>query len=89
MKKQYNLFVRISAIILSLALLGLYIATLVFAVIGTKSAQWWFRASIGATFFVPIILYMLMLVTRNRMQATASLSGDETDAEDDTLTEEL
>lgn len=79
LKKQYNLFVRISAIILSLALLGLYVATLVFALIGTKSAQWWFRASIGATFFVPVILYMLMLVTKNRMQATTAAVADNAD----------
>ncbi|MDD7267505.1 MAG: hypothetical protein SPL15_05980 [Lachnospiraceae bacterium] len=76
MKKQYTLFVRVSAVILCLLLITLYVATLVFSLMNTPSADWLFRASIAATFFVPVILYMLLLVAKNKMKATEELLAE-------------
>ena len=55
---------RVLALIAAIALAGLYIATLVFALMDSPLAGSLLRASLFATFFIPIILYTAMMVGR-------------------------
>lgn len=55
-------------------LAGLYISTLVFALIGSETADRLFRASIAGTILVPVFLYAMILIAKvlgNRQQEDA------------------
>lgn len=55
---------RILAWIGILVLLGLYLSTLIFAIIGSPEALQWLKASVLATIIVPILLYGYLLIFR-------------------------
>lgn len=52
-------FKQILAIITIVLLAGLYIATLVLAIIGNEHTNGWFMACIFATIVVPIIMWVI------------------------------
>lgn len=56
---------RILAIVAIVLLLSMYVATLVFSLIGSEQAQGWFRASLACTIIVPVLLYAFILVYKN------------------------
>ncbi len=45
-------------------LVGMYLTTIICAVIGTPFADQLLRASIFATFLIPLLLYAIMLVAK-------------------------
>lgn len=55
---------RILALAGAVFLAGLYIMTLVFAIIKSDLAQSLFRASFACTFLIPVLLYAYMLFYR-------------------------
>lgn len=68
-------FKRIAAGLGVLLLLGMYLCTLIFAILDSPQATFFFRASLAMTFVVPVLCYGIVLFTR--------LSGRyETDDED-------
>lgn len=55
---------RILAILGIILLASLYVATLVFAIIGSENAMNWFRASVYATVVVPVLIWAYGFVYR-------------------------
>ena len=55
---------RVLALLGAVLLAGLYIATLIFALMDSPLAGSLLRASLFATFFIPIILYTVVMVGR-------------------------
>ena len=53
---------RILAIAGVVLLVGMYAATLIFALSGSPESDGWFKASIACTIIVPVFLYANMLV---------------------------
>lgn len=72
---------RILAIIGVVLLVGLYISTLIFAVIGSPLAISMFKASITLTIIVPVLLFGYKLIYKvlkeNSPYAKASKKADE------------
>lgn len=48
---------QVLAILLILILIGLYVSTLVFAIIGSERAMVWLKISIYATIVLPVLLW--------------------------------
>lgn len=67
---------RILAVIGVILLAGLYISTLVFAIIGTPFAISMLKASVFATIFIPILLYVFNMVVKH-------LKGDSAEKKDE------
>ena len=57
-------FQHIMAWIGILLLVGMYISTLVFALMKSEAAQELFRASVACTIIVPVVLYAAVLMGR-------------------------
>lgn len=55
---------QILAICVVILLVGLYIATLIFAIIGSESALGMFKAALYSTFILPVLLWAYGLVYR-------------------------
>jgi hypothetical protein len=55
---------RILALVGVFLLVGMYIATFVFAMIDSPTADSWFRASIFCTITIPVFLYGYQLIYR-------------------------
>lgn len=55
---------QILAILGIILLASLYVATLVFAIIGSENAMNWFRASVYATVVVPVLIWAYGFVYR-------------------------
>ena len=55
---------RILALIGAVLLAGMYLCTLVFALIGSSAATGLFRASVAATILIPVLLYGYILIAR-------------------------
>ncbi len=55
---------RILSAIGALLLAGMYVSTLVFALIGSPAAVRWLKASIACTILLPVMLYGYVLVYR-------------------------
>ncbi|MCQ2507760.1 MAG: hypothetical protein MJ097_03100 [Dorea sp.] len=53
---------RILAIIAIIILVGMYLATLVFAILDPSEGMWMFKASIGCTIILPVLIYAYTLV---------------------------
>lgn len=60
MKKMKRIFALISAILL----IGLYISTFVFALMGSELSQNLFMASVALTIILPVLLYAMILIHR-------------------------
>ena len=56
---------RIVALIGVILLLGLYLATFVFSLIGSDYANMMFRACIAGTVLIPVVLYAMMMVAKH------------------------
>lgn len=74
MKKMKRIFAWIGIILL----VGMYASTLVFALIGSETANRLLRASIGCTILVPVVLYAMQLAYR-----TVKKNEEEKKEEDD------
>lgn len=61
MKKSFQ---RAAAMLGVVFLAGMYILTLVAALLDHSTGQAWLKASITATFLVPVLLYAILLVER-------------------------
>lgn len=55
---------QILAIIGIVLLAGMYVCTLIFALINSEAAQVWFRASLACTVIIPVILYVFLLMVK-------------------------
>ncbi|MGN0268224.1 MAG: hypothetical protein ACI4D7_11165 [Lachnospiraceae bacterium] len=55
---------QILAWIAILALVGLYVATLIFSLIGSPFAQRMFQASLIGTFVIPIMIWLCMMALK-------------------------
>ncbi|MCI8771264.1 MAG: hypothetical protein HFH73_08965 [Lachnospiraceae bacterium] len=60
MKKGKRILAMIGAVIL----VGLYVATLVSAILATPATDDFFKASLLATLLVPLLIYVYMLIYR-------------------------
>lgn len=72
MKKIKRIFAFTGAVLL----IGMYASTLIFALLGSKSATVLLRASVAATILIPVLLYGYILIARV-LQNRDSDSGDE------------
>lgn len=61
MKKSFQ---RAAAMLGVVFLAGMYILTLAAALLDHSAGQAWLKASITATFLVPVLLYAILLVER-------------------------
>lgn len=68
-------FKRIGAIVVIILLLSMYLVCLIAAIIGSEKLQPLFRAALGMTIAVPIVLYIFLLFLRmsekRRLEAEA------------------
>lgn len=55
---------RILAVIGIIILAGLYLSTLIFAIIGSDDAMNWFKASVYATVVLPVLIWAYGLIYR-------------------------
>lgn len=55
---------RILALLGAVLLAGMYVCTLVFALVKSEAAETLFRASLGCTILVPVLLYAFLLAAR-------------------------
>ena len=55
---------QVLAIIAIVLLLGMYVAAFVLAFMKSEHAQILFRAALGATILVPVLLYLVLMVAR-------------------------
>jgi hypothetical protein len=79
---------RILAIVAIVLLVGMYITSLVLAIIHSPAALNFLKISLGATLIVPIILYFIMMFLK---LSTPNLDPEEkvyADEKDDPFTEE-
>ena len=79
---------RILAIVAIVLLVGMYITSLVLAIIHSPAALNFLKISLGATLLVPIILYFIMMFIK---LSTPNLDPEEkvfADEKDDPFTEE-
>lgn len=60
MKKPKRILAAIGALLLA----GMYISTLVFALIGSPAAIRWLKASVACTLLLPVMLYGYVIVYR-------------------------
>ncbi len=69
-------FRKVMALIGIAVLVLMYAACLVFALMKSEQAQTWFRMALGATIAVPIVLYALLLITKQfRPEDSADIPG--------------
>ncbi|MFI3170818.1 MAG: hypothetical protein R3Y58_00400 [Eubacteriales bacterium] len=73
---------RIFAIIGIICLVALYASTLIFALIDTTTSFFYFKCSIAATIFVPVMLYVMALVYKQGKNSD-SVSDETSDSTDD------
>ena len=64
---------RILALLGAVLLAGMYVCTLVFALMKSELAQTLFRASLGCTILVPVLLYAFLLAARMLRPAKSPL----------------
>ena len=64
MKQNRNPLKRILAMAGVVLLLGIYIAAFICAMIRNEAAQSLFRAALGCTILVPVLLYLILMVAR-------------------------
>lgn len=55
---------RILAVIGVIILVGMYVCTLVFALIGSPASDDLLKASVAATILIPVLLYGFILISR-------------------------
>ena len=55
---------RLLAVIGVILLIGMYVCTLIFALIGSPASDDLLKASIAATILIPVLLYGFILITR-------------------------
>ncbi len=55
---------RIAALGGVFLLLGLYLATFIFSLMGSEHAQMMFRACVAGTILIPVVLYAMMMVAK-------------------------
>lgn len=75
MKKTKRILAIAGVILLAL----LYIATLIFAMIGSEDAMNWFRASIYASVVIPVLIWAYTMIYR-LLKNHYSLRDDQKDA---------
>lgn len=78
---------RILAVIGIIILAGLYVSTLIFAIIGSEDAMDWFKASIYATVVLPVLIRAYGLVYR-LLKNHYSLQDDMNEHTSDTRNDE-
>lgn len=61
MKKSFR---QIIALVGAILLMGMYLLTLVTALLDRSAGQAWLKASITVTILVPVLLYAILLVER-------------------------
>ena len=61
-KDDFMKLKRIFAVIAVILLVGLYVSTLIFALLGSPEANYLFKASIFCTVIIPVILYGYILI---------------------------
>ena len=79
---------RILAIVAIILLVGMYITSLILAIIHSPAALNFLKISLGATLLVPIIIYFIMMFLK---LSTPNLDPEEktyADEKDDPFTEE-
>ncbi|MCI8326890.1 MAG: hypothetical protein HFI37_03840 [Lachnospiraceae bacterium] len=69
-KKSHKKIKQIFAILLILILAGLYLSTLIFAVIRSEWAMDWLKVSIYATIVLPVLLWTYSFVYKLLKQST-------------------
>lgn len=83
---------RILAVIGIIILAGLYVSTLIFAIIGSEDAMDWFKASVYSTIVLPVLIWAYGLVYRllkNHYSVREEMTSSETETaseEDDEVT---
>lgn len=87
--KKEVLMKRILSILGIILLLGMYAATLVFAVIDSPNAAGWFKASIYCTIVVPVLLYGYMLIYRHLKNKNNKTGTIDSKTEESAKQEEL
>lgn len=60
-----------------LALVGLYVATLIFSLIGSPFAQKMFQASLLCTFVIPIIIWLCMMALKWSEDSSITINPDD------------
>ena len=60
-----------------LALVGLYVATLIFSLIGSPFAQKMFQASLLCTFVIPIIIWLCMMALKWSEDRSITINPDD------------
>ena len=73
-----NTVKRIMAIVGIVILAGLYITTLVLAIIGGESTKQWFTASIVATVVIPVMIYVYQWLYKLVKKQAADARNPET-----------
>lgn len=71
---------RILAVIGVILLVGLYLATLIFALIGSPRAMEFFKISVGLTILVPVLLWIYLSMFQymdQRKKLNQETSGEE------------
>ena len=72
-KKIHQLLAWIAII----ALVGLYVATLIFSLIGSPFAQKMFQASLLCTFVIPIIIWLCMMALKWSEDSSIRINPDD------------
>ena len=60
-----------------IALVGLYVATLIFSLIGSPFAQKMFQASLLCTFVIPIIIWLCMMALKWSEDSSITINPDD------------
>ena len=68
---------QILAWIAIIALVGLYVATLIFSLIGSPFAQKMFQASLLCTFVIPIIICLCMMALKWSEDSSITINPDD------------
>lgn len=87
MKKKKSI-VQIAALAAVVLLIGLYVLTLIFSLIGNALGQKLFWVSLASTFLVPVVIYIMMMFYRLSHRNAAPEDIQYADEKDDPFTEE-
>ena len=60
-----------------IALVGLYVGTLIFSLIGSPFAQKMFQASLLCTFVIPIIIWLCMMALKWSEDSSVTINPDD------------
>ncbi len=71
-----KLLKRIAALIGAAILIGLYAATFIFAIMDSPHAENYFKASLFATVFIPVLLYGMILIYKQLKKDNSKANPD-------------